>query len=258
MRPFFNHPFTGLVYALCTLICPGQNLAAGSEDPARAFAQANVLFETGKHAEAAAAYEAIARSSKVSSSLYFNLGTAHLKAGQLGRAIFYLRQARRLAPRDDDIRANLRFAREKAAGGLPLKAQPGRDLANWLSLDEWAVLAASAAWLWLGLLTLNQLRPAWRQQTRPWLAPLCAVALLLLSLAGNACFHQARHEAVVIARESTVRYGPLEESQTAYTLTDGVEVRVLDDHNGWLHVSDANGREGWLQAGQVARLDTSR
>jgi Flp pilus assembly protein TadD len=66
--------------------------------------------------EAAAAYEQILTNGAVSPALYFNLGNAHFKAGQLGRAIAAYRQAERLTPRDPDVRANLQFARNRVQG----------------------------------------------------------------------------------------------------------------------------------------------
>lgn len=251
-----------LPYTFCLgLFLIGTSKAHGKTNgigPTQAFNQANVLFETGKYPEAAAAYEAIARAGKVSANLYFNLGTAHLKAGELGRAIFYLRQSEQIAPRDTDTRANLQFAREKAASGRPLKTNLWRDLTDWLTLGEWAALATISLSLWFSLQAMYQLLdPAWRELMRPWLMPTGVTLALLLVLSTGASFQQARPEAVVISKEASIHYGPLEESQNAYTLTDGTEVRVLDVQNGWLRVIDGDGREGWVLAKQIALLRES-
>ena len=250
--------FTKIIFrwfAMATFLVQGLLGATSMENSTEAFTQANVLFETDRYAEAAAAYEAIERFGKVSPELYFNLGTAHLKADQLGRAIFYLRQAQRITPRDGDTQRNLQFARAKAASGRPLESQLWRDLTNWLTLGEWAALASLALWLWICILTANQLRPGWRDWTRPWLAPLGIAAMLLLPLASSAWLQQTRAEVVVIVKEAVVRFGPLEESQTAHTLTDGAEVRALDEQRGWLRVIDAAGREGWIRVDQIAVLN---
>ena len=254
MRRLFQK--LGTLLFACALQLAAEGAEANGAEPTRRFNEANVLFETGKYAEAAAAYEALVRTGKTSAALYFNLGTAHLKAGQLGRAIFYLRQSQKLAPRESDIRTNLHFAREKAANGRPVKMQLGRSLTDWLTLDEWAVLGTLTLWLVLGLLTVNRIRPEWRNRIRPWLVPVGATAALLLTLSCIAWSQQTRREAVLIVAEAIVRYGPLEESQAAHTLTDGVEVRVLDEQEGWVRVADADGREGWLPTAQVASLGT--
>ena len=111
-----------------------------------AFTQANKLYEEGKYTQAAAAYEKITRAGAVSPALYFNLGNACLKAGQIGRAVCAYRQAETLAPRDPDIRANLQIARNQAGDNNP--ALPGNRWTRWigrLTLNEWTLAASAAA-----------------------------------------------------------------------------------------------------------------
>src|SRR5262249_50947196 len=99
-----------------------------------AFDAANKLYEQGKFNEAASAYEKLVQSGQVSAALYFNLGNAFFKAGQVGRAIAEYRRAEQLTPRDPDLRANLQFARKQIQG---------------------PTLAASRWHDWLGKLSLN-------------------------------------------------------------------------------------------------------
>src|SRR5206468_4104202 len=74
-----------------------------------AFDAANKLYEQGNYPAAAAAYEQLIQSGQRSETLYFNLGDAWFKAGQLGRAIAAWRQAEFLSPRDPALRFNLQF-----------------------------------------------------------------------------------------------------------------------------------------------------
>src|SRR6476659_1044175 len=85
------------------------SLCLRADEVSTAFDQANKLYEQGKYGEAASGYGKLAQAGQVSSALYFNLGNALLKSGELGRAILNYRLAQRLAPRDPDIRVNLRF-----------------------------------------------------------------------------------------------------------------------------------------------------
>jgi uncharacterized protein YgiM (DUF1202 family) len=57
--------------------------------------------------------------------------------------------------------------------------------------------------------------------------------------------------AIVIAREAVVRYGPLAESPTAFTVHDGAELRVLDQKDEWLQVSAGPRRVGWLRRSET-------
>jgi tetratricopeptide (TPR) repeat protein len=219
-------------------------------DPALAFAEANRLYEQGKFSEAAAAFDSIRTSGVVSSALLFNLGNARFKAGETGRAIAAYHEALRLAPRDPDALANLRFARE-SVGARPAEPAWRRGLRS-LTLNEWALLASAALWLWLGILIAGVLRPAWRSTLGLWRRLAFAAFFVGVAISVATWLDRARHPfAVVVADEAVVRYGPIDESQSHYTLRDGVEVEVLDRNGDWLQVRDAQRRTGWVKKSQV-------
>lgn len=238
-------PLWLLVLLLAFAPAPG-----ATDDPAAAFAEANRLYEQGKFTEAVRAYESLRSSGVESAALWFNLGNAWFKSGQTGRAIAAYREAARLAPRDPDIRANLRFARESVGARATDPAWQ-----RWLhafTLDEWAVMTAGALWLWLGLVAAGALRSNWRAALLPW-RQLALTGLVLAGtlMAAAAVNEFTRPTAVVVTPEAVVRYGPLEESQSHYTLQDGAEVEVLDRNGDWLQVRDAQRRTGWVKARQV-------
>ena len=219
--------------------------------PSTDFDAANKLYEEGKFADAASAYEKLVQSGQVSAALYFNLGNAWFKSGQIGRAIAAYRQAQQIAPRDPDLRANLQFARNQT----PSPTLPPSRWQRWmgrLTLNEWTVLAAGAVWLWLGLLAVLQWRPALRPILRTYVYSL-AVLVVLLGACVIAALREARfvRTAVVVSHEATVRYGPLAESPTAFTVHDGAELRVLDQKDEWLQVSAGPRRIGWLRRDQA-------
>ncbi len=244
---------------LCLFLCLALLLLArpvvGADDPTAVFDRANALYEQGKFSEAAAAYEKILQAGRASSALYFNLGNALFKSGQLGRAIVNYRLAQRLAPRDPDIQANLQFARGSVVGaGLRKEAR----WARWLrlaTLNEVTGITVCAVWVWLGFLTAGLRWPSWKRSLRTYTTAAGAGVGLLAMWLGVVVYERSRSAtAVVIARDAVVRYGPLEESQSAYTARDGLELAVLDEKNGWLQVADHNKRLGWLEAKQLVVL----
>jgi Flp pilus assembly protein TadD len=215
-----------------------------------AFDTANKLYEQGKFAEAAAAYKQMIQSGTVSSAVYFNLGNAYFKAGQLGQAIAAIREAENLTPRDPDVRANLQFIRAKvqAPTGAPATWQ---QWLTTLTLNEWAILTAAIVWLWLGLWIVIQFRPKLAQSVRPLLW--CGGAAILLC---GGCMYAAwtsesTKTAIVVAKDVILHNGPLDEAPTAATVHDGAELNVLDTKNDWLQVRVDNQRVGWLKREQV-------
>jgi tetratricopeptide (TPR) repeat protein len=216
-----------------------------------AFESANKLYEESKFADAASAYEKLVQSGQVSAALFFNLGNAWFKSGQIGRAIAAYRQAEQISPRDPDLRANLQFARNQTPSPTFSPSRWQRGLGR-LTLNEWTLLAAGAVWLWLLLLAALQWRPVLRPVLRGYVFSL-AVIVALLCACTAASLREARfvRTAIVVAREATVRYGPLAESPAAFTVHDGAELRVLDQKDEWLQVSAGPRRVGWLRRDQT-------
>src|SRR5882724_4891553 len=85
-------------------------LSAVMAAPSGDLKAANQLYDSGKFAEAAAAYEKI---EPKTAYVYYNLGNAWFRQGKLGLAILNYERARRLTPRDPDILANLKFAEQR-------------------------------------------------------------------------------------------------------------------------------------------------
>jgi tetratricopeptide (TPR) repeat protein len=217
-------------------------------DPAAAFTQANKLYEQGKYADAASAYETLIKTGVVSPALLFNLGDARSKAGQTGLAIAAYRQAQRLAPRDPDIRANLQFARTQAQGGV--SPQSGATIVhrlNRLTLNEWSVLTSVFFIGWCLLFAITQWNPESRQRLRSAKILLgCLGALMLIATALTYRSQQLTQTAIVAVPEAVMRLGPFGESQSAFTARDGTELEIIGQRQGWWQVIDSSGRSGWI------------
>jgi tetratricopeptide (TPR) repeat protein len=220
------------------------------------FNQGNKFYEQGKYTQAVATYEKIAHTGNASPALYFNLGNAWLKAGQIGRAIYSYREGEALAPRDSDIRANLQIARNLA--GANNRSMLGNRWTRWigrLTLNEWSLATASllalffivltAREIWLPLKKTGPLLPA-----IPGFASLCLIVCLGLAVDQRLI----EKSSVVIVPEAVVRRGPLLESQSIFTVHDGTELAVLGSDGDWLQVSDAGKHIGWVVQKEVALL----
>lgn len=216
------------------------------------FNAGNKLFAQGKFNEAAAAYEKLVQAGSVSPALYFNLGNACFKSGQIGRAIEAYRRAEDLAPRDPDVRANLRFARNQVQGPTLRVGLIERSLGTF-SLNEWATLAAVAFWITLGLFAAGQFKPQLAGALKTWTLLASATTVLLgvtLALAVDAKL--GTQTVVVTAHDTSARTSPFDESPGAFTVNDGAELRVLDEKDAWLQVGDGLRRTGWVKREAVS------
>jgi tetratricopeptide (TPR) repeat protein len=212
-----------------------------------AFDNANKLYAENKFAEAANAYEKLTATGTISPALYFNLGNAQFKAGQIGRAIAAYRQAEILAPRDPDLSANLQFARNQVQGPK-IKSSAWQRWLGTLSVNEWTWLCVTGVWITFGLLIARQLKPALVPALGNW-TWLTAGSTAILCACLASAFSQSAGEriAIVTVTDATVRNSPLDQSPSNFTAHDGAELRVLDSKDDWLQVTDDTRRIGWLK-----------
>lgn len=222
-----------------------------AEDLNSAFDAANRLYAQNKYSAAAAGYEQLIAAGPVSPALYFNLGNACFKSGQIGRAIAAYRQAETLSPHDPDVRTNLQFARAQVSGPT-LRANLLQRALGALSLNEWTGLGAVALWLTFTLLAGRQILPALAPALRNWTLLSGMTALIFCGAVALAVWQNpARDSVIVSVREVPIRSGPFDESPSSFTANDGAELRLLDRKDDWLQVTDGARRIGWLKRDAV-------
>lgn len=268
MKPYFSllSPNSGLflgvalVWAAAALFLPAVAVFGQSPvSPTEAMLAANRSYEAGNYAQAAAGYEAILSAGIYNSDVYYNLGNAYFKQGDLGRAILNYRRAYRLAPRDADIRANLNFARSQTVDRL--EVEPEGAMANlvqiaeeWLTLNEAAALALA---LWLVMCLLALLSILLPRRRRFWLAGIAIAAVFLaaglVSIANRFYTDRQSPPAVVVAPQVDVTSGPGGPDQylVEFNLHAGAEVRLLESRPGWRRIFLSHELQGWAPADAV-------
>ena len=77
------------------------------------FNEANDLFISKKYKKSIELYEKIIDSGQENSTVFYNLGNAYYRSGDIGHAIWAYKHANKFSPRDKDIIHNLKIARQK-------------------------------------------------------------------------------------------------------------------------------------------------
>jgi hypothetical protein len=218
-------------------------------EPQETFDAAARFYEQGRYSEAINAYDQLLTNGIVTPAVLFNQGNAWLRTDQIGKAIACYAQAQRFQPRDPDITANLRLAR----GKVDPPTAP-RGLRPWLqrfTSQEWAIAALTLTWLCGLVLIARELLPRIRPPTTSLAWLLGGLSVVVTAGAVAAGIEERRPFAVVISA-TPARFGPLEESQTAFPLPDGAEVMVTDRKDAWVQVRSSSGRSGWIPRAHVA------
>ncbi len=225
--------------------------------PADDFKAANQLYDAGKYAEAAAAYEKI---EPKTANVYYNLGNAYYRDGQPGEAILNYRRARLLSPRDPDILANLRFTEQRA--GVNEVNAPSRVWHRVLqtavfsrTLNEWAGYELGSIWL-----TVTAIAAArWLRKGRTVLVVAAAACLAALALTAGALVYRvalarSAPTAVVVVKHTDARFAPLADATVHFPLEEGTAVAIKEDRGRWLFVERADGQQGWVNADTLGRI----
>ena len=232
----------------------------GRPDGSGTMSIANDLYEQGKFVEAAQLYQQLADGGYGDIALFYNLGNAYYKSGDVGRAIVNYLRAGRLDPRDSDIQENLRIARDETVDLV------GRDresaLAGSIDLPELRLtlneLALAALGLWIVLaLMLLVLLLARGFSFRRWIgyASILVALLWLLGTAslGSRLYSEAADRSVVVVVESVeVVGGPGERYEAQFTLHSGAEASLIETRGAWSRLRLAGGGlQGWVPADAV-------
>ena len=250
----------GLGYALGLVLGLAVAPTARATSPSAVpqFERGNAAYEAGDFESAIETFSTILASGIDDAAVHYNLGNAYFKTGRLGFAIYHYRRAHELAPRDDDIRSNLEYARFLALDSLEDGARTDLKVERWIDRvtpDEAARLPI-ACWLLAALSGLMwQLGPRGARAARRSLVVFLILWAVSLSGAGY-LLHRAHRldEAVVLDREAKVRIGPGDTFDLAFVLHEGAEVVVEGERGRWTEISLPGELRGWVESDGIARL----
>jgi len=240
---------TILILGMVTLIC------AGAASEAETFFQkGNSAYQAENYAEAVEIYQALLDNGYHSGALYYNLGNAYYKLGEIGEAILNYRRALKWRPRDNNIRFNLKLV--QLAVRDRIEAPPEFFLFRWHR--NFINLLSSKGWAWLfsGLFLLTALGTAlyylldWKRFN--WLVKRIFIGLALLCLLSlyllMARYRQEidHDQGVVTSQSVRSLAAPQKGSTELFIIHEGTEVEILDRDNDWIKIELIDGKQGWI------------
>jgi tetratricopeptide (TPR) repeat protein len=225
-------------------------LVAGAAlaQPDAEFAKATQDYSAGRFQEAVTGYEALVRSGQWSANLFYDLGNAYFRTGDLGRAILNYERALALERHHPEADANLRIARDQARA---LELAPGgveRPL-RFASANEFTIGAAIA--FWIAVFSIVALVFARRR------APgTVALSILSMSIFAATVFalyaveNGSRGKAlgIVIADGVEARLATADNASSILALPPGSEIKILSTRGDWIYAALPNNLRGWIPA----------
>lgn len=276
--------------SILSLFTAAEWVIAAAEKPAsgettrfkEVFAKGNALYEQGNYHGAIEQYTSLLDAGVMDKDLYYNLANSYYKNDDFGRAVLFYERARRLAPRDRDVRENLALVRSQLRDKQFVREQTRlvRAMA-WLhdnlNAKEMTLLGSlcylslcllgivfvfrdsppvSAAYRWLSFVSPGRL--VGLTKTQDLLLALVVVSLLFVST-GSSAYRKTGQEngrrvAVVVESEAAVFSGPMVETTLQFKIHEGTLVRIREERNAWVRINLPGGLSGWVSASAVERV----
>ncbi len=213
------------------------------EGAPRWFAEGLTAYGRGEYRQAAELFEMARAERPRDPNLLYNLGNAYYELDERGKAVAHWIRALRLRPRDRDARFNLHLvvSDDPVIGGA-LPPLP-------LSRDELAVLFAMLWFVGCGILIAR------RRWARGWMRVGAVAALVMAALCAGLLLYPRSQYAVIASLDSTLRAGPVRQSEILASPAPGTGYRVQERRGEWLRVSRGGDSEGWIELAKVELID---
>lgn len=226
------------------------------EAGAGGFTEGNSHFKSGEYESAVRSYEQHINLEGPDGFTYYNLGNAHAKAGDLGKEILAYERAMEYLPRDPDLRANLKLARQGIAGDDGGRAGL-EGIVRKFSRNEWSWLVAGGA-LGLGMHAIWAGRYGMGSGGRRKGALVAGLLLIAGIGIGTAALVMTRRDSergVVANGAAKLLLSPFASAEEVGALEAGMVVMITDHHKGFHRVIVPNSTmRGWVSDNKVEKV----
>ena len=217
------------------------------------FFKANQAYREGRFHEAVKGYDRLIRSGHQGGHLYYNLGNAYFKTGQLGPAILNYERAYLIMPRDADLNFNLSYARDQMRDAIPQSQGFFQTAFFWLDSLSMAELFWGFAFLNILFWGTLFVRLFFRME---WTYYLFLILLIFWLIGGTSfglkCYQKFTDDrAVVLNQQVNILAGPDVRDTVLFKLHEGTIVHHERSEDGWSLVHLPDKKRGWVQSESV-------
>ncbi|MGA6927432.1 MAG: tetratricopeptide repeat protein [Desulfosarcina sp.] len=232
-------------------------IVAAATETARTFMDGTQAYREKDWPAAIGAFEHLAQNGVNNGRLFYNLGNAYLKNGDIGRALLWYERAKKLIPDDPDLQFNYDYAltltqdeQKQKESFLPRilffwKYRLPPPTVRWLAIVLNAVL-----WSTLTVLTLRK-----KRRLRPTVVLIAAAALIFSATAFFNFIEAARlRDAIILPATVAVRSGFSESATQLFVLHAGTKVRVERESHDHLLIRYTEDKRGWVKKADAGMI----
>lgn len=242
---------------LCLIfLTPAAHATFNQAEATQKFFDANASYKEGKYEEAVALYKEIEANGFQSSGLYFNLGNSYFKMEDFGRALLYYERAKRLAPRDADVRYNYNYLRREL--NLPEEESSNKILQKILhllddyTLDE-MILGLSFIVVLMGAFHILGLYLGFKKDDQRTLLVVFIILINILLAASVYKMTLLKDQGISIA-EANANFEPREQATVYFKLMTGQPVKIIKIEGDWAKIRRGDGKLGWVKKESIEKI----
>jgi len=250
---------TVIFIVLLVLACSYQTVYP-SDALEHEFEQGNEYYEQGDYTSAIDQYHRVLSTGVENPVLYYNLGNAYFKTGQLGYAIAMYNRGMKYDPRNDDLRANLRFARQQMIDKVdPAERNP---IWNWikgtilnLTANEWSALTS----FFFLVIILIASWMIWSRKRTSILKGLLTFVIVLFVVSSigtgiNVHLNFFTPKGTIVTPEVSVKVGPGDDFDEQFIAHEGLTFEILNQESGWYQGVFDNRLKGWVRISDAVKI----
>lgn len=216
---------------------------------AEAPSAAETAYSRGDYAGAVELWGAEIRDEGVTAGRLSALGNAEWRLGRKGRAMLCWERALLIDPRDPVAIAGIKHGLDNGGVERP-KPTAVEEYASFLTADLWLLLALASFWTTVLCVAVPRLRRRPAGEANQW-TRVGALTVLALCVPGLWGGRSLDARAVVRRPEVSLRLTPTQFGEPLRGVAEGDVVRTERPLNGHVRVRTADGKTGWVRAGEI-------
>lgn len=219
-------------------------------------------YAQGKYEEAIADYTSMLSNENESPELFYNIGNAYYKNGEVGKAILYYERALLISPNFDDAKYNLEIAQLKTIDKIDEVER--FFFTRWI--DNTVNLMDSNSWAWVSLslfvlfILLLLVYLFFKQEIIKKGSFYIGIFLLLFSILSLSFAYkqkqkvEKREYTIIMEATTTIKSSPDHSGTDLFVLHEGTKVKIKSVLGEWVEVQLADGNIGWIKETSIEKI----
>ena len=234
------------------------NLVAANVDSL--FVRGNYYFDEEKYVQSARSFERLLNMVE-HADLYYNLGNAYYRMGEVGYAVWAYEKGLQFEPRNRDIKHNLGLTNTRVKDRIDMP--DGFVLLDWYNAFKHyqtvndLLLCGSVFLLLVGLVyALGQFRFLGRRKT----ARLQTIFVILTILIHGICLDKywdvtGKPEGIIVSSTVNVYSVPaVRDEMIVFKIHEGLKAEITQSQDNWVEIILLDGKKGWIPVNTIRPL----